>query len=190
MRTGAEQAARLRDRFAAVYELPSPEVASATRLRSAPASDAPAEGSREARALHRDRSRALVASAATRAAAAEFEGPLEIAAYGWLELLDAGRFDDAWREGDRRCCAAASRRPSGPTATRKVRDGFGAVASRSVANKDYHRQIEGGPDGNYFTLRIVTSLADGREVVEVVTLRRARIRSTGPPRTESNVEST
>ena len=42
----------------------------------------------------------LVASAATsRPAAAEFEGPLEIAAYGWLELLDAGRFDDAWREG-------------------------------------------------------------------------------------------
>jgi hypothetical protein len=112
----------------------------------------------------------LVASAATsRPAAAEFEGPLEIAAYGWLELLDAGRFDDAWREG-------ADLLRSGVTqaewtaATRNVRDGFGAVASRSVTNKDYHREIEGGPAGNYFTLRIVTRLADGREVVEVVTL--------------------
>jgi hypothetical protein len=112
----------------------------------------------------------LAASAATsRLAAADFEGPLEIAAYGWLELLDAGRFDDAWREGDELLRSGVTQ-SQWSEATRKVRAGFDAVASRRVANKDYHRQIEGGPDGNYFTLRIATSLAGGREVVEIVTL--------------------
>ena len=114
---------------------------------------------------------ALVASVATArsAVAAAEAGPLEVAAYGWLELLDAGRFDDAWREG-------ADLLRSGVTqsqwseAMRNVREGFGPVASRSVAAKDYHRQIDGGPDGDYFTLRINTELVDGREVIEVVTL--------------------
>lgn len=112
----------------------------------------------------------LVASAATsRPAAADFAGPLEIAAYGWIELLDAGRFDDAWREGAELLRSGVTQ-SQWSDAMRKVRDGFGAIASRRVASKDYHRQIEGGPDANYFTLRIVTSLADGREVVEIVTL--------------------
>lgn len=112
---------------------------------------------------------AFVAFAATAHRAAAFDGPLEKAAYGWLELLDAGRFDDAWSE-------SAPLLRSGVTqaewnaATRNVRDGFGAVASRSVANKDYHREIEGGPAADYFTLRVVTKFGDGREVVEVVTL--------------------
>jgi chromosome segregation ATPase len=46
VRTGAEQAARLRDRFAAVYQLPSPEVAASANapIEAVPASDAPAEG--------------------------------------------------------------------------------------------------------------------------------------------------
>jgi small-conductance mechanosensitive channel len=44
VRIGAEQAARLRDRFAAVYELPSPDVAASAPVEAAPASDAPAEG--------------------------------------------------------------------------------------------------------------------------------------------------
>jgi hypothetical protein len=103
------------------------------------------------------------------ATAAEFAGPLETAVYGWLELLDAGRFDDAWQNADPLLREGVSQ-AEWTTATRKVRDGFGAIASRHVASKDYHRQIEGGPDGNYFTLRIDTSFGDGRRVVEVVTL--------------------
>jgi hypothetical protein len=122
----------------------------------------------------RARSTAIVAAlcallGASRAIAADFQGPLESAAYGWLELLDAGRFDDAWREGDPLLREGVTQ-SQWTEATRKVRDGFGAIASRHVGGKDYHRQIEGGPDGNYFTLRVVTGFGDGREVVEVVTL--------------------
>ena len=112
---------------------------------------------------------ALLASFASVRAAAEFQGPLETAAYEWLALLDAGRFDDAWRAGDALLRDGVTQ-AQWTEATRTVRDGFGAVASRRVANKDYHRQIEGGPDGDYFTLRVVTQFSSGREVVEVVTL--------------------
>ena len=90
------------------------------------------------------------------------QGPLEVAAYGWLELLDAGRFDDAWRDGDALLRNGVTQ-VQWNEAMRKVRDGFGPIASRRVANKDYHRQIEGGPDGNYFTLRVATTFSDGRE---------------------------
>jgi hypothetical protein len=112
---------------------------------------------------------ALVASVATSRPAAAFDGPLEAAAYGWLQLLDAGRFDDAWRDGAPLLRTGVTQ-SEWTAATRKLRDGFGEVASRSVVNKDYHREIEGGPAGDYFTLRIVTRLAGGRQVVEVVTL--------------------
>ena len=109
---------------------------------------------------------ALVADSRT---AAAFNGPLESGGYAWLELLDQGRFDDAFREGGELLRSGVTQ-AEWTAATRKVRDGFGAVASRDVISKDYHRQIDGGPPGDSFTLRIHTRMADGREVVEVVTL--------------------
>lgn len=112
---------------------------------------------------------ALASLAATAQRAAAFDGPLEKAAYGWLELLDAGRLDDAWRESAPLLRSSLTQ-AEWSQATRSVRDDFGAVASRRVANKDYHREIEGGPAADYFTLRVVTKFGDGREVVEVVTL--------------------
>jgi Protein of unknown function (DUF4019) len=108
-----------------------------------------------------------VALALPRVAAAD--GPLEIAATTWLELLDEGRFADAWRE-------SAPQLRDGTTAqawteaTHKVRVDFGAVKSRNFVGKDYHRQLEGEPDGNYFTLRSQTTLADGTTRLEIVTL--------------------
>ena len=110
----------------------------------------------------------LALVAGSRAAAA-FDGPLESAGYAWLEALDQGRFDDAFRDGDALLRSGITQ-SQWTEATRKVREGFVAVASRDVISKDYHRQIDGGPPGNYFTLRIHTRMADGREVVEVVTL--------------------
>jgi len=109
---------------------------------------------------------ALVAGSQVSAA---FNGPLESAGYAWLELLDQGRFDDAFREGDELLRSGVTQ-SEWTEATRSVRDGFGAVSSRDVISKDYHRQIDGGPAGNYFTLRIRTRMADGREMVEIVTL--------------------
>ena len=101
--------------------------------------------------------------------AAAFDGPLEAAAYTWLELIDQGRFDDAFREGDALLRSGVTQ-SEWTEATRKAREHVGAVASRDVISKDYHRQIDGGPPGNYFTLRIHTRMTDGREVVEIVTL--------------------
>lgn len=97
------------------------------------------------------------------------DGPLEIASYTWLELLDRDRFDDAWREASP-ILQEGTTQAQWVDATRKVRAQFGPVTSRSVLSKDYHRQLEGGPDGNYFTLRIRTGFANGGQLVEVVTV--------------------
>ena len=96
------------------------------------------------------------------------EGPLERVAGAWLELLDAGRFDDAWQAG----AALLRRVPESQWTeeTRRLREGYGPVVSRAAVVKDYHQQLEGAPDGTYFTLRFRSRLTDGREIVEVVTL--------------------
>jgi len=112
---------------------------------------------------------ALIAAIAPARPAAAADGPLEIAALTWLGLLDEGRFEDAWREG-------APLLRDGVTqerwvaATRRLRDELGRIASRAVIDKAYHRQIEGGPDGTYFTLRIRTALVGAGERIEIVTL--------------------
>jgi hypothetical protein len=97
------------------------------------------------------------------------EGPLEIAALTWLELLDQSRFDDAWREGAPLLRDGVTQQ-QWVDATKKLRAELGPVAERTVVDKAYHQQIEGGPDGHYFTLRIRSRLASGGERVEIVTL--------------------
>ncbi len=98
------------------------------------------------------------------------DGPLEIAATTWLELLDQGRFADAWRESAQQLRDGTTE-SAWTEATRKVRAEFGgAVQSRMFVGKDYHRQLEGEPDANYFTLRSQTALADGTARLEIVTL--------------------
>ena len=100
--------------------------------------------------------------------AAANDGPLERAAGSWLALLDAGRFDDAWREAAdllRRSTSQAEWQD----ATRRLREEMGTVAAREAVTRDYHQDLNGIP-GIFFTLRFRTRLADGREVVEVLTL--------------------
>ena len=110
----------------------------------------------------------IAALVAAPALARASEGPLERTAGAWLELLDTGRFDDAWRGG------AALLRREGEAQwteeTRRLREEYGPVESRTAVVKDYHQQLEGAPDGVYFTLRFRTLLASGGEIVEVVTL--------------------
>ena len=97
-------------------------------------------------------------------------GPLEAASIRWLQLLDQGRFDDAWNEGASLLHQDITKN-QWTDGTRHVRDRFGAVQGRELLAKDYHRQIQDGPDGDYFTLRYQTSFTDGRPpVVELITL--------------------
>jgi len=110
----------------------------------------------------------LCAIAAPHAARAA-DGPLETAAYSWLRLLDMDRFADAWREGGPLLRDGVTE-SEWIEATKRVRANWGPVESRTTVDKGYHRQIDGGPDGNYFTLRIQTHFANGGEKLEIVTL--------------------
>lgn len=111
---------------------------------------------------------AIALSLGSAARAAE-PGPLEIAAFTWLELLDAGRFEDAWRESDPLLRQGIDR-ASWIAATKGLRDALGPVASREGVDRSYHTALEGAPAGHFFTLRIRTRLAGGGERIEIVTL--------------------
>jgi len=111
---------------------------------------------------------ALALALLVAAPAGATDGPLERAAGSWLELLDAGRFDDAWNEGAEMLRQNASR-SRWEEATRSLRETMGAVTTREAVTKDYTLELN-GVHGTFFTLRFRTRLADGREVVELVTL--------------------
>lgn len=95
--------------------------------------------------------------------------PLDGAALHWLGLLDAGKFAEAWQAGGALLRASTSE-DDWIVATERVREGFGVVDSRMRLTRDFHMELEGEPDGKYFTLRFRTRLASGREEIEVVTL--------------------
>jgi len=98
------------------------------------------------------------------------EGPLESAATRWLQLLDQGRFDDAWNEGTPLLHKDITQ-SEWTQGTRRVRERFGTVQSRQLLAKDYQMHMEDAPDDNYFTLRYLTSFTDGRpSAVELITL--------------------
>ena len=111
---------------------------------------------------------ALALALLVAAPAGATDGPLERASGSWLGLLDAGRFDDAWNEAAELLRRSVSRSEL-EDATRRLRESMGAVTSREAVTKDYHQDLN-GVAGIFFTLRFRTRLADGRQVVEVVTL--------------------
>jgi len=110
----------------------------------------------------------LLAIALPRASRAA-DGPLETAAYAWLGLLDTERWADAWREGGPLLRDGVTE-SEWIEATQRVRENWGPIESRTTVDKGYHTQIDGGPDGQYFTLRIKTHFMNGGEKLEIVTL--------------------
>jgi hypothetical protein len=98
------------------------------------------------------------------------QSPLDAAALQWLSLLDAGHFEEAWRQGGELLHEDVSE-AEWIAATEHLRSAFGTVASRQLAERNFHVQLAGAPDGKYFTLMFRTAFTGGGgQEIELVTL--------------------
>ncbi len=86
----------------------------------------------------------------------------------WLKLVDAGKYDQSWREG-----AEMFRNAVKVEAWRemvgKARTPFGKVLSRKFHSKQEKTSLPGAPDGKYVVIEYHTSFEHKNEAVETVT---------------------
>ncbi len=99
---------------------------------------------------------------------AEREAAGQLAAAGWLLLLDRRDWGRAWDT------TASTFRMSVPIGAwmdgiPKVRDPLGAFVERQPAEKAYKTKLEGRPDGEYVTVIFLARFSGKAEVQEVVT---------------------
>jgi len=112
---------------------------------------------------------ALLLAMATGIARAEPAPAFDVAVTSWLELLDQGRYDEAWREGSDLLRQGVTQF-QWTEETRGLREKYGHPLSHEIVVRDYQLQFPGGPDGKYFTLRVVTKFDDGKQALEIVTV--------------------
>ena len=112
----------------------------------------------------------LVLGAASRSAlAADEVAPPEVAAQGWLALVDQSRLADAWKAGGD-LLRKDTTEPEWTEGMQRLREKYGAAESRQIVSRDYHRQLAGAPDGTYFTMRYRTHFSSAGDQLELVTL--------------------
>lgn len=89
------------------------------------------------------------------------------AATAWLATVDAGKYDESWKQGAAAFRAAVTG-PQWNDAMRTVRAPLGAVKSRKLIAAQYTRQLPGAPDGEYVVVQYLTEFAT-RTALETVT---------------------
>lgn len=115
----------------------------------------------------------LVASALAQDAAAPKDSAAQasqsagLVADAWLEQVDAGNYEESWRQAAAAFRAAVTGQ-QWSEAMRAVRAPLGAVRSRKRIAAQYTRQIPGAPQGEYVVVQYLTEFA-GRSATETVT---------------------
>ncbi len=90
------------------------------------------------------------------------------AAKSWLQLVDAGKYDESWRE------AAGYFKKAVTTAQwtqsmQAVREPLGKLVSREVKGARHMTSLPGAPDGEYVVIQFKTSYANKKSAIETVT---------------------
>lgn len=91
------------------------------------------------------------------------------AARTWLELLDAGKFEESHTQADNQLKKAANRRKWVAT-MRPLREPLGAVTARQEKTVTLTREIPGAPDAQYAIVEFATDFAQRSAASETVTL--------------------
>jgi predicted transcriptional regulator len=110
----------------------------------------------------------LAAGSGIAAGEPDVEQQATAAAEAWLELIDAGKYDDSWdvaaeyfkrvvKQEKWRDMAAAARGPLGP------------LLSREVKSAEHRTTLPGAPDGEYVVIQFATSFEHKKSAVETVT---------------------
>jgi hypothetical protein len=89
-------------------------------------------------------------------------------ALAWLALVDAGKYEESWREAASLFRGAVSQEDwtKMMLGTRKP---LGKTLSRKVKSRTYKENLPGAPDGKYVVLEFDTSFENKKTAIETVT---------------------
>jgi len=90
------------------------------------------------------------------------------AAEQWLLLVDAGKYDQSWKETAKYFKDAVSL-DKWQQSLKAVRDPLGRLISRRVKSRVYTTSLPGAPDGEYVVIQFETSFKNKKAAVETVT---------------------
>ena len=90
------------------------------------------------------------------------------AAEQWLLLVDAGQYEQSWKEAAEYFKNAVSL-DKWHQSLQAVRRPLGKLFSRKVKTIDYRTSLPGAPDGEYVVIQFATSFENKKAAVETVT---------------------
>jgi len=90
------------------------------------------------------------------------------AAQQWLALVDAGRYDQSWKQAAEYFRNAVSK-TDWRDSMRTERAPLGRLKSRKILRADYRTSLPGAPDGEYVVIQFATSFENKQAAVETVT---------------------
>jgi len=92
----------------------------------------------------------------------------EQSALAWLALVDAGSYEESWRQAAALLRGAVSEE-DWKKAMVGARKPLGRRLSRKVKSRTYMESLPGAPDGRYVVLEFDTSFENKKTAVETVT---------------------
>jgi hypothetical protein len=90
------------------------------------------------------------------------------AAEQWLLLVDAGKYEESWKEAAEYFKNAVSQ-DTWHQSLQAVRNPLGKLISRKVKTQVYETSLPGAPDGEYVVIQFETSFKNKKAAVETVT---------------------
>lgn len=90
------------------------------------------------------------------------------AADAWLELVDAGKYEESWGESADLFQKALDKAGWGKQLS-AARAPLGEVVSRTVKSTQYSTSLPGAPDGEYVVIQYDTSFDRKKSAVETIT---------------------
>lgn len=92
----------------------------------------------------------------------------EKSALAWLALVDAGNYEQSWKDAASFFRGAVSQE-DWKKAMVGTRQPLGKTLSRKVKSRTYQETLPGAPDGKYVVLQFDTSFENKKTAVETVT---------------------
>lgn len=86
----------------------------------------------------------------------------------WLSLVDAGKYEQSWKEAAEYFRNAVSQ-DKWEQSLQAVRSPLGKLISREVKSTMYKTSLPGAPDGEYVIIQFFTSFSNKKSAIETVT---------------------